>query len=521
MQRIWLFVCFTFYIFHVSLHASPINVGAPDSGIELGLGWDSQRAVVIPNRCIRFAPVQERGQTSRMTISEVSDSSELMEKLNVSAGMSVQTLSGGGSAQAQFASSTKVNSSSNALLIRATVDNGVLFVGPSQPLNVARSAYPHDKAPAGDQPWWLEEDLQLSPMIELTEKALDLLGDGSVEEVREFERYCGDSFVSAIYSGAEVLAVMKIEANSKTQAKSTKTSVKAQFSAWSVEGSTDNENARKEESKRVSIEFTQIGGAEGIIPTNRDEFMKKVNGLAEEAELGPQFHSMDLTPYSDLPNWPISFVPNTEDNPEEAILNNYYWTLTSLFDLVQDALAEPAQYVGTMSDARKQALMNLQDEITRQRQEIYKVLTRVAELAGQPTETKTFFGLFTEVNEDLVQEKQVLQEEIAKRIASLKAFSFNQLNPNLLKLHLPLPCSAVDICTKRDGCIIDKQNVVEFYVAKQSRRICQVEPTSEECMSNQQLAGLFSKVSETKMKAAECRPKPAPGRGGGRGGERR
>ena len=38
----------------------------PESGVELGLGWDPQRAEIIFNRCIRFAPVKEEGQTIRM-----------------------------------------------------------------------------------------------------------------------------------------------------------------------------------------------------------------------------------------------------------------------------------------------------------------------------------------------------------------------------------------------------------------------------------------------------------------------
>ena len=167
--------------------------------------------------------------------------------------------------------------------------------------------------------------------IHLTEDALDLLGDGSAKNIREFERYCGDSFVSAIYSGAELLAVMSIHSDSKSSAKSSMQEVKAHFSAW---GAQTDAKLKKEvsdeslnESENISVEFTQIGGSGGIIPTNREDFMTKLHNLPQEAEFGPQFHNMDLVAYSDLPNWPRAILMNTEDDPEEAFLVNYYYTL--------------------------------------------------------------------------------------------------------------------------------------------------------------------------------------------------
>ena len=137
------FILFIGFLFIHPLALAGINkVGVPESGVELGLGWDSQRAEIIPNRCIRFAPVKEEGQNIKMKLEEVSDTSELMEKMNVSAGMSINSAVGSGSAQAEFASNTKITSSSNSLFIRATVDNGVLFVGPSQPLDPVRLCVP-------------------------------------------------------------------------------------------------------------------------------------------------------------------------------------------------------------------------------------------------------------------------------------------------------------------------------------------------------------------------------------------
>lgn len=151
-----------------------------------------------------------------MQLKEISDSSELMEQLRVSAGMSIKSAIGLASAQGKFSSSTKVASSSNSLLIHATVDNGVLFVGPSQPLDPIRSAFPLQGNNSSKAPCWVNSS-EVAPVIRLTDEARDILGGGSARNIRESERLCGDSFVSAIYSGAELIAVMSVKTKSRSK----------------------------------------------------------------------------------------------------------------------------------------------------------------------------------------------------------------------------------------------------------------------------------------------------------------
>lgn len=490
-------------LFLESVHAGSVNMGTPESGVELGLGWDSQRAEIIPNRCIRFAPVREEGQTIRMQLKEVSDASELMEQLGVSAGMSIKSAVGSASAQGKFASTTRITSSSNSMLIRATVDNGVLFVGPSQPLDPVRSAYPVKENSSSRPPWWVNED-RVSSLVSLTEEARDILAGGSAADLREFERLCGDSFVSAIYSGAELIAVMSVNSQNQSQAKTAQNCVKAKLSAWGVKGEASAcTSATKDQnsgSTEVTVDFTQIGGAGGRIPMNQEGFLDKLNDLPSEARAGPQFHSMDLTAYSDLPDWPHATTMDTADDPEDALLVNFYYTLTSVQYTLQDVLDNPEQYVGEETGKVKA----LQDEVMMYRREIFHTLQNIDRLAGLATEVPFLFGLFSRTDAQAVRHKAELETRIQAQKTRLLAFNDGSENPNLIKLKLPLPCTAVENCTQTD-CQVSGEDIVAYYVGRQARRTCQTDPASHECLSNQQLDELAGKIEAGQLQTGECK----------------
>ena len=489
-------------LFMPTTNAGTINMGTPESGVELGLGWDSQRAEIIPNRCIRFAPVKEEGQTIRMQLKEVSDTSELMEQLSVSAGMSIKSAVGSASAQGKFASNTKVTSSSNTLLIHATVDNGVLFVGPSQPLDPVRSAFPLHGNSSTKAPWWVNSS-EVSPVIHLTEEARDILGDGSARNIREFERLCGDSFVSAIYSGAELIAVMTVKSKSRSKAQSAQGCVKAKLSAWGAKGETSAcataATDQKNGSTEVAVDFTQIGGAGGKIPMNQEGFLNKLNELPSEAQAGPQFHSMNLTAYSDLPHWPHAIAMNTADDPEDALLVNFYYTLTSVQHTLQDALDNPDQYVGE----DEEQLKTLQDQVIQYRRDIFGTLQDIQRLAGIPTEVPVFFGLISRTDPDAVHQKEQLEAMVQEQKKRLISFNSGSENPNLIKLKLPFPCVAVENCTQVN-CDITGKDIVEYYVGRQSRRTCQTDSASMECLNNMQLDSLAESLDSISAKQDEC-----------------
>ncbi len=488
---------------HGSTLASPDRIGIPDNGVELGLGWDSQQARIIHNRCILFAPVHEAGQSIRMELHDVSDTSEVMDSLGVSASMSVKTLAGSGSAQASFARKSKVSTSKSSLLIRATVDNGVLFAAPSYPPEVSRYAHaqPGEEFREPESNWWAQDHRdELSHMIRLTEEAAELLGDGSNEEVRAFERHCGDSFVSAIYSGAELIAVASKTSTDSSSSKDFRSSMRADFSAWGakLKASTDTSGSQSKHDIKTSadIQFTQIGGRGGIIPTNAQEFMDKVQQLPLEAEKGPHFHSMEVTPYHDLPLWPASLPLQVDDDPAQATLINYYWTMQSIEQQIDDLLLTEkcvrkdnnpcASKTAALSDELPQNLKDFQDALIAKRGEILLVLRDAQAISGLSADKSCCFGLINWQDKTLKRRLDSVRQAEQEMLDTLKQLTLGTSNPNLLRLHLPLG----------DG-TRDAESVVTSYLKSGAARACIRDPGSSECLNNAQLHALQSCLPET------------------------
>jgi len=261
------------------------TLGIPTSGVELGLGWDSKKGRVVPNRCVDFAPVQERGQGVTLDMHEVSDQSEVMESLGVSASVAVRTLFVSGSAQASFAKQSKVNATSTSLMLRAIVDNGVLFAGPRRWQERARFSFPtipeEGEAPpaSGWKDWAEDRGGQERYAVGLKPWASDILtGEQSGHQtlaardasgVQAFRRYCGDSYVSAIYSGAELLAMITFRASSRENKRKITASLKAQFGPVEMSAAAREDRNDKREKTDLEVSYMQIGGGSGISHDSR------------------------------------------------------------------------------------------------------------------------------------------------------------------------------------------------------------------------------------------------------------
>ncbi|MEW8397020.1 MAG: hypothetical protein AB2707_12750, partial [Candidatus Thiodiazotropha sp.] len=114
-------------------HAQPVSVNYPETGVDVGWGWDSEEGVPQPNVCIEYSIEEDKGQTKYMTMTEVSDSRELMQSMNISAAASVKTIAYQASGSAKFAKNTKINSFSSNFVLNVSVDNGVRYATPLLP----------------------------------------------------------------------------------------------------------------------------------------------------------------------------------------------------------------------------------------------------------------------------------------------------------------------------------------------------------------------------------------------------
>lgn len=501
------------------------TIGVPETGVELGIGWDSQTASVVRNRCIRFAPIEETGQSIEMEVTEVNDSSDVADTLNVSASMAINSKFGSASAQANFSKNSRVTSTSNSLLIRATVNNGVMFVGPPRPPELTRNAFSRTGTVERDyiSSWnyWVGEDLPRQ--VTLTDEAKDILGGGDIQERKEFERYCGDSFIGSIFSGAEILAIMSFTSKTTSSAQTSKKSAKAAVSAWgtsvSVDGSKTASSQVNGTDEEIQMEFTQIGGTGGIIPTDKDQFFQKLNNLPREAIEGPKFHSMSVVAYNTLPDWPQNIPLETGAEAIDVVLTNYYSTLTSIDYLLEDLRTQNnlsdrqlldaflekiankkgqsppsisqlrafvAEKQAETQDVQIERIDDVQDKVNEFRQDIYDLLSQSYRLDQNKKPLIPSWKFWRKAEDEANNKERADLEELMKQqVKSLKEFSFGVNNPNLIKLYLPAPREA--FLDGNDDYELRAHIAVERYLTAQSKRICRQTPLSAECLSNDDL----------------------------------
>lgn len=121
----------------------------------------------------------------------MSDSYEVMKSMGLSAAVSVKSIGYKVSGKASFAKNSKVSGYSSNFVLRASVDNGVRYAAPLDHSVQAKITS--------------ENEFQRSDSgaIRLTPEALKL---AKKKDQNAFTNVCGDSFVSALYGGAELIA---------------------------------------------------------------------------------------------------------------------------------------------------------------------------------------------------------------------------------------------------------------------------------------------------------------------------
>jgi len=286
----------------------PVTVNYPDTGVDLGWGWDSEEDVPRPSVCVEFSIAEDKGQTKYMTITEVSDSYEMMQSMNISAAASVKIVGYQVSGKANFAKNTKINSFSSNFVLNASVDNGVRYTAPLAEggAPVVRNA----------------DDAQITPDsgdIRLTKQALRLARQNTLDA---FLETCGDSFVAALYGGASLTAVLTMQNTSREQQE--KTSTEFTGSGWGakvkVAAGTNKEG--KENNSSLSMRLFQTGGRKDAIPASKADFLAKLEELPVQAAESPAIYRVSLLPYTALPNWPARDIEISTDEQDQL---SRYW----------------------------------------------------------------------------------------------------------------------------------------------------------------------------------------------------
>jgi hypothetical protein len=342
--------------------ASIETVEVPATGISLGWGWNSVDNEPVPTICVQFVEGRELAQTRYMTMSEVSDSYELMQSMGMSAAASVKTIGFEASGKAKFAKDLNITGFSSNFVMNASVENGVRFAAP----------IPANWNPATADAGLISDRGGRQGEIRLTPEALKL---ARKRDSTEFRHLCGDAFVSAVFSGAKLTGVITVE--TKSQVEQETLSAELAGAGWGArfKASMERSSSSATEGKNMHVSIFQTGGRRDSIPVTSADLIKKLEVLSTLAEdAGKDFH-MAVMPYEMLSNWPAASLLVEENEYEQ--LASFWGAYNTLYDEIQYALDHPARFLGatlangcvefnhdiTLTPAQIERLERVQDDV--------------------------------------------------------------------------------------------------------------------------------------------------------------
>ena len=425
----------------------PRTLDVPESGVHLGWGWDSRKDRARPTVCVEFEMARDEGQTKYMTFKEVSDTYEVMTSMGMSAAASVDAIGYKASGKAEFAKSASTSGFSSSFVMNVAIDNGVVFAAPvPEGAAAGEVSYLDPTAPMAHH-----------GAVRLTSLALGLAKRG--EEV--FRERCGDSFVAALYGGAELTALITIMTT--THAEQEEVSAEMSGSGWGaeVQAGFSESSGSKTSSFENQMSFFQVGGRGDPLPKHQTDLLAKLADLPQQAAAAPATFRMTVVPYTTLMNWPSRFDLEV-DSTEQVRLASDWGAYRTLYDEIQQVLDAPAEYVFRVPATEENA------------EDVWVV--------GGVDESAT-------PKVDSVAALEELQDEVHQTLRHLRGLAvrcgdpestceFDEsmvLDPYGIRVRLPLP---------QEETVRTVEHLVEFHVRDAAQRRCDISPINPGCLSN-------------------------------------
>ncbi|MDJ0759626.1 MAG: hypothetical protein QNJ19_09505 [Woeseiaceae bacterium] len=437
--------------------ADPITiVDAPLTGVSLGWGFSKSNNEPIPTICVEFVEGREPAQTKYMTMSEVSDSYELMQSLGMSAEASVKTMGYKAKGKAAYAKSVNITGFSSNFVLNAVVENGVVFAAPKP----ARSAVESGASgPRGG----------MSGQIRLTPEAARLANTPA-----RFVERCGDSFVSAIYGGAKITAVLSIQQSSHSEQE--KLSASMSGSGWGArfEGKVNAQSTSDSASNRMDLSMFQTGGSGDSIPVSKEQLLAKMDVLATEAMVAPKDFHIALTPYEVLFNWPDKEIPHPASEFDE--LASFWGAYNTLYDEIQAVLDAPDTFSLIGVDDNNCVSLSITDEDAKR--------AKLMELA--------------DAQDEILAGLKTMQDTAQTCVLTPSACSFNAADyrhPYAYRIQLPPPT----------GAVADLEEFVAYTLSDSVARRCMISPDNSGCISNAEIRNWSEKIGLTPLLESDPR----------------
>ncbi|MDE9451511.1 hypothetical protein J3R80_13640 [Aliiroseovarius sp. Z3] len=256
----------------------------PESGVVLGQGYNMLEHEPTYGTCVDFVPVQDPSQEISYKFEEVSSTTDIKNKLDISASGSMKMAILKATAHLNFLADEKFRLDTKKFFLRATVTNSALFTAPS--VSFKKGATVLGK-----------EEIEANFLAENRVGAIEIPGAGDQFNVSK----CGHGFVAAIISGASLDSFLTwSKSDAESLAKITGGLEANIGGIFTVKGSLESRQEAHNIQENTSISVFKSGGAGGSIAYNLDSLKQSLSNLTQEATTVPKPIRIGVLPYSAL-----------------------------------------------------------------------------------------------------------------------------------------------------------------------------------------------------------------------------
>jgi hypothetical protein len=378
----------------VSYTSADEIISTPDGRpVLLGLGYDTLNHTVLFNNCLDPATYTSSGKNPAqivpsVEVHQITDNESMAKQMNISVETSVSFLLGSVEASANWNRVSTYASSRTAISVHEKVVSppevifprssllGMALGNPSKHTTAyVRSVVSADLAKISASrvkglPY------EQSPLQELIGAYLAQAGgprllpqyqDMAANNPAQFRRECGDAFVTALYFGGSIDALMVITGDSASDSSSFSATMEGNYSLLDLEAKFNTAVQHLSSHSTLEINYAQVGGVGVPVAVKPEELIANVKALTKNLVGASVQTNYAISPYTRL----VGFPNAAETNPTVRRLAAQYDRLWSIYNTLEDERDHPELYyldANSKDDiriAKAVAVKDLVEEIAR------------------------------------------------------------------------------------------------------------------------------------------------------------
>lgn len=281
-----------------------IWIDYPEQGVVLGQGYNLVTDEPTQGVCVDFVPVQDPSQEVSYRFEEVTSHSTINSSSRIHASGSLKMALVKASAKLDFYSKENFSIDTTKFLLTADITNSALFAGASFGYKQGAGLANVASIPEALRKGATDSILRAAAPANAAENVGVKFKNAAL---RNNIKHCGQGYVAAVVSGAEVDAFLTFSKSDAEAVAEIKAGIKATIGGiFSVSGSFAQNQQAIERNERTEVNVYRSGGRATAFAYTVDALRTSLQQLPVDAAAHPKPIRIAILPYSKLDDSPLS-----------------------------------------------------------------------------------------------------------------------------------------------------------------------------------------------------------------------